>query len=83
MAKKKKEFLKVVNSKMASKDQKLTKDESKRWAEEWMEYADEDGNGFIDLNEFKNFVKSIDKKKTISAYMVVNTFKTMDDDKNG
>ena len=48
-----------------------------------MDYADEDGNGFIDLFEFKKFVASIDKKKTISAYLTVSIFKQMDDDMNG
>ena len=59
--KKKKVFLKKLETTLNDKDFKLTETNAKNWATEWLEYADRDGNGLIDLQEFKDFVRKIEK----------------------
>ena len=58
--KKKKVFLKKLETTLNDKDFKLTETNAKNWATEWLEYADRDGNGLIDLQEFKDFVRKIE-----------------------
>jgi len=54
----------VIKTKL-DKNEKITKELSTEWANDWFTFADTDGDGSIDQKEFKDFVKQLDKKKTI------------------
>ena len=54
---------------MNDKDFEPSEENARNWAAEWLEYADRDGNGLISLQEFKEFVKKIEK-------MVKTSYKT-------
>ena len=50
-------------------------------AKKWMDIADTDGSGTIDLNEFKEFIAKIDKN--ITEDDIKQTFDAIDEDGNG
>lgn len=62
--KKRKFFLKI--KKKLENNEDIDEEQANDYAEQWFSIADTDGNGMIDLDEFKQFVEKVDENKTIS-----------------
>ena len=60
------------------KDEDIDEMQANEYAEQWFNIADTDGNGLIDLNEFKQFVDKLDEKNSISEQEVKNQFENHD-----
>ena len=60
----------------------ISQEEALEFSEEWFGIADTDGSGTIDLNEFYEFAKALDDKKTITQDQQLDLFKKHDADSN-
>ena len=59
----------------------MTEEQSTDIAKKWMEIADTDGSGTIDLNEFKEFITKIDESITEDSTKQI--FASIDEDGDG
>ena len=74
--KKRKFFLKI--KKKLENNEDIDEEQANDYAEQWFAIADTDGNGMIDLDEFKQFVEKVDENKTISETEINNQFENHD-----
>jgi len=57
---KKNKMLKKIKSEMDDDDTEMTEESASALAKDWMELADLDGSGTIDIDEFKDFVDKLE-----------------------
>jgi Ca2+-binding EF-hand superfamily protein len=77
---KKNKFIKQIRDKLDA-GESLSTDETTDIASKWMDFADVDGSGTIDAEEFKDMINKLDEKFEDSR--VKDIFQAQDSDGNG
>ena len=57
---KKNKMLKKIKEEINDDDKEMTQEEATQIAKEWMDLADIDGSGTIDMGEFKDFIDKLE-----------------------
>lgn len=61
---KKRKFIQKIKKKLTN-DEDIDEAEANEYAAQWFQMADFDGDGLIDLDEFKQFIEKIDESNSV------------------